>query len=113
MRGGNRRPATVAAEMRACGPGDEHNGHAGFRGAGPEERDDPADDRPAKEKIHQEDAHGILLVMPDDGGQEVHEYPEREKRHFSILPRADTLTVCRYLMLRLKGPKCSRKFLGP
>jgi len=84
MRGGNRRPATVAAEMRACGPGDEHNGHAGFRGAGPEERDDPADDRPAEEKIHQEDAHGILLVMPDDGRKEVHQQSKCEKGHDHI-----------------------------
>ena len=84
MRRGNRGPAAVATEMRTRGPGDNHHRHACLGGASPEKRDHPADDRPAEKEIHQEDAHGILLVMPDDRGQEVEQYSEREKCHLGI-----------------------------
>lgn len=105
MSGGNGGAAAIRAEMRASRTGDEHHGHARFRGAGPEERDDPADNGPAEEEIHEEDAHSILLVVPNDGGQEVEQYPEREKRHLGILS-ARRHTYCLPLLdITLESPK--------
>jgi hypothetical protein len=48
---------------------------------GPDQRDDPSDDRDSQEKIQQEDRQRVTLAAGDghDCGQEVHHKPRAEK----------------------------------
>ena len=69
MGAGNGSGTTAAAI-----PGGDHwhgnhmNPGTAFSGDSPDQRDDPADARPAEKQIKQEDARGIALIPADDRG---------------------------------------------
>src|SRR5690348_3987150 len=50
-------------------------------GASPEEGRDPTDNRPAEEKIEQEDSGRALFVVANDGRQEVEKDPTEHEEH--------------------------------
>jgi len=55
--------------------------HVPFGSARPDQRSKPADDRPAKQQIHYENAHEVALVPGNDGGQEIQERRKNQKCH--------------------------------
>jgi len=71
--------------------GDHQNLRRRVRRACPNHGDDPADHRPAKKKINQEDAQHVAMPVPDDRGHEVQQRQKKQKSHvrtiFSIEAR--------------------------
>ena len=68
---------TLAAE--ASGGGDRHQVDTGERlgGTGPEEGNDPADNRPPQKQVEQEDACRVALIPANKGRQEVEKQQEQ------------------------------------
>src|SRR5438034_3358963 len=76
---GRKRAALAAKPPRARG--NHPNGDVALRGAGPDQRDEPADDRPAKKQVHNEYSQRMGFVPADDRGKEIHERRENKKCH--------------------------------
>src|SRR5258708_568208 len=76
---GRERAALAAKPSRARG--NHPDGDVSLRGAGPDQRDEPADDRPAKKQVHNEYSQRIGFVPADDRGKEIHERRENKKCH--------------------------------
>src|SRR5439155_23137757 len=75
----------------------EPHWHVPFSGACANQRNHPADDRPAEEEVHEENAHRVSLVPPDERRQEVQQDRENQEKHFRtpsalIRPKASTPT---------------------
>src|SRR5262249_4084418 len=113
MRTVGRQRATLRAEAagadRDCVSWD-HN--IMFRGAGPNKRDDPADDGPAEKKVDYENTRGVCLVAPNESREEVNQNRENHEKHFQtpsarIRPKASTPELL-YLAIRGANPVCSK-----
>src|SRR6202041_3078321 len=86
-----RQPATSAAKFGAARigvsrigvarHGRDNDRNARLGQTGPEQRDDPADERPAQEKVEQEN-RGEALAMPrNKRRQEINEYGGQHQKH--------------------------------
>jgi hypothetical protein len=76
------RSAVAAVTRRArTRTGDHKYLRPRVRRARPDHGDDPANHRPAKEKINQEDAQDVAMVMPNDRGHEIQQRQKKKKSH--------------------------------
>ena len=64
---------TTLAAKPAGTHGDEPDRRVTFGGTGPDQRNKPADNRPAEQQIHQKDFQGVGLVPANNGGQKIQE----------------------------------------
>jgi hypothetical protein len=73
-----------------------------FSGTCPDQRDKPADDRPAKQQIHYKNAHEVALVPGNDRRQEIQERRKNQKCHVltPFSPSAFPNKLLRSLLLR-------------
>jgi len=74
--------AALAAKPARAGHGYKAHRNGSYIGcAGPDQSSNPADYRPAKEEIQQENSASIGLIAANNGRQEVQEAKEAQKQH--------------------------------
>lgn len=76
------------AALAAKPPGVHRNhpdGNVPFRRAGPDQRNKPADDRPAGEQVHEENSHEVGLVPRQYCREEVKDRGEKKEGHVFTL----------------------------
>jgi hypothetical protein len=79
--GSNGSKRTALAAKPAGAYGSIPDRHVPFGGACPDQRDKPADDRPAKQQIHYKNAREVPFVSGNDRGQEIQERRKNQKCH--------------------------------
>jgi hypothetical protein len=110
MCSGGRKGAALAAE-----PPGVHWNHPDrnvpLRRAGPDQRNKPADDRPASKQVHEEDSHKIGFVPRQYGREEVHNRGEKKEGHvftpFRTSSTRSTIYARPYIKIRWKPQDCS------
>jgi hypothetical protein len=75
-----RKRAALAAEPSGA-HGNHPDGNVYLRRASPDQRNKPTDNGPAEKQVHNENADGIDVVPPNNGGKEIQERRENQEGH--------------------------------